>query len=60
MSEELEPVLNLNDVSKGKIGSSSKFKEQEDDMSEEVEPVLNVEDTVAGKAQNRQQSKFKH
>ena len=60
MSEELEPALNLNHVHKGKIGSSSKFVEsQEDEMSEELESVLNVEDTVAGTTKKREQSKFK-
>ena len=61
MSEELEPALNLNQVHKGKICSSSKFANQndEDEMSEELDAVLNVDDLVGGSTKKHEQSKFK-
>ena len=64
MSEELDPVLNMDHTNKGnnKLGSS-KFAHHEDDaeMSEELEAVLNVNDLVAGGSTiKHEQSKFKN
>ena len=50
MSEELEPVLNIDQTNKGNnVIASSKFANQEDDnMSDCLDAVLNVNDLVGG------------
>ena len=60
MSEELEPVLNIDQTNKGNnINASSKFANQEDDnMSDYLDAVLNVNDLVGGSTIKKEQSKF--
>ena len=62
MSEELEPVLNLDHIAKGNNNQgTSKFahQNQDDDMSEELDAVLNVDDLDQAGVKKHEQSKFK-